>query len=115
MSCFTFFLLSKIIDLCNEVLKFAQKEGESLGEAWSRCNQLALLGPELSILDAMFMLHFVHGLGTESAEYLDMTSGGVFVHCTIKEGKMILDRILSIIPLEVLQFKALLIASNCLL
>jgi hypothetical protein len=62
--CFTFFQLSKIIDLRNGVLTFAQKEGESLGAAWSRYNQLALSGPELSILDAMFMLHFVHGLGT---------------------------------------------------
>jgi hypothetical protein len=53
--CFTFFPLSKIIDLCNEVLNFAQKEGESLGAAWSRYNQLALSGPELSIRDAMFM------------------------------------------------------------
>jgi hypothetical protein len=53
----------KIIDLCNEVLNFAQKEGESLGAAWSRYNQLALSGPELSIPDAMFMQHFVHGLG----------------------------------------------------
>jgi hypothetical protein len=33
---FTYFLLSKIIDLRNEVLDFAQKEGESLGAAWSR-------------------------------------------------------------------------------
>jgi hypothetical protein len=54
-----------------------------LGAAWSRYNQLALSGPELSIPDAMFMQHFVHGLGTESAEYLDMTSRGVFVHCTV--------------------------------
>jgi hypothetical protein len=53
--CFTFFPLSKIINLHNEVLNFSQKEGESLGTAWSRYNQLALLGPELSILDAMFM------------------------------------------------------------
>jgi hypothetical protein len=30
---FAFFPLSKIIDLCNEVLNFAQKEGESLGAA----------------------------------------------------------------------------------
>jgi hypothetical protein len=51
--CFAFFSLSKIIDLRNEVLNFAQKEGESLGAARSRYNQLALLGPELSILDAM--------------------------------------------------------------
>jgi hypothetical protein len=61
---FAFFPLSKIIDLWNEVLHFAQKEGESLGTAWSRYNQLALVGPELSIPDSMFMQHFVHGLGT---------------------------------------------------
>jgi hypothetical protein len=86
--------LSNIIDLHNEVINFAQKKGESLGEAGSRYNQLALSGPELSIPDCMFMQHFVHRLGTESIEYLDMTSRGVFVHCTIEEGKSILDRIL---------------------
>jgi hypothetical protein len=58
--CFVFFPLSKIIDLHNQVLNFAQKEGGSLGAAWSRYNQLALLGPELSIPDAMFIQHFVH-------------------------------------------------------
>jgi hypothetical protein len=31
--CFTFFPLSKIIDLCNKVHNFAQMEGESLGVA----------------------------------------------------------------------------------
>jgi hypothetical protein len=34
--CFTFFSLSKITDLHNEVLNFAQKEGQSFGAAWSR-------------------------------------------------------------------------------
>jgi hypothetical protein len=87
-------------------------EGKSLGVAWSRYNQLAWSGPELSILDAMFMQHFVHKLGTKSAEYLDMTSGGVFVHCTIEEGKLILDRILSVTLLEDLQFKAPLISEG---
>jgi hypothetical protein len=109
---FTFFPLSKIIDLRNEVLNFAQKEGESLGAVWSRYNQLTLSGPELSILDALFMQHFVHGLGTESAEYLDMTSGGVFVHYMVQEGKSILDRILSVTPLEDLQIKAPLISED---
>jgi hypothetical protein len=68
--------LSKIIDLRKEVLNFAQKEGERLGAVWSRYNQLALSGPELSIPDAMFIQHFVHGLGTKSVEYLDMTYEG---------------------------------------
>jgi hypothetical protein len=77
-----------------------------MGAAWFRYNQLVLSGPELSILDAMFMQHFVHGLGIESAEYLDMTSGGVFVHCTVEEGKLILDRILLVTPLKDLQLKA---------
>jgi hypothetical protein len=74
--------------------------------AWSRYNQLILSGPELSISDAMFMQYFVHGLGTESAEYLDMTFGGVFVHCTVEEGKSILDRILAITLLEDLEIKS---------
>jgi hypothetical protein len=90
---FAFFPLSKIIELRNEVLNFAQNEGESLGAAWSRYNQLALLG-------------------TESTEYLDMTSGGVIVHCTTEEAKLILDGILSVTPLEDLQFKAPLICED---
>jgi hypothetical protein len=71
-----------------------------------------LSGPELSILDAMFMQHFVHKLGTESAEYLNMTSGGVFVHCTVEEEKLILHRILSVTPHEDLQFKVPLISED---
>jgi hypothetical protein len=51
----------------------------------------------------------VNGLAIESAKYLDTTSGGVFVHCSVEEGKLILDRILSIIPLKDLQIKAPLI------
>jgi hypothetical protein len=35
-----------------------------------------------------------------------MTSGGVFVHCTVEEGKLILDRILVVTPLADLQLKA---------
>jgi hypothetical protein len=58
------------------------------------------------------MQHFVHGLGIESTEYHDMTFGGVFVHCMVEEGKLILDRILLVTPLEDLQIKALLISED---
>jgi hypothetical protein len=68
-----------------------------------------LLGLEVPIPDAMFIQHFLHRLGTEYTEYMDMTYGGVFVHCTIEEGRSILDRILSFTPLEDLQIKAPLI------
>jgi hypothetical protein len=37
---------------------------------------------------------------------------GVFVHCTVEEGKLILDRILSATMLEDLQFKAPLISED---
>jgi hypothetical protein len=104
--------MSKIIDLHNEVLNFSQKEGESLGAAWSRYNQHTLSSLVLSIPDAMFMQHFVHGLGTKLAEYMDMTSRGVFVHCTVEEGKLILDRILPVTPLEDLQIEAPLISED---
>jgi hypothetical protein len=41
-----------------------------------------------------------------------MTSGGVFVHCTVEEGRSNLDRILSVTPLEDLQIKASLILED---
>jgi hypothetical protein len=41
-----------------------------------------------------------------------MTFGGVFVHCMVEEGKSILERILSITPLEDLQIKASLISED---
>jgi hypothetical protein len=60
----------------------------------------------------MFIQHFVHGLGTKSTEYLDMSSRGVFVHCIVEEGNSILDRILSVTPLEDLQIKVPLISED---
>jgi hypothetical protein len=89
--------LSKIIDLQNDVLNFAQKEGESLGAAWSRYNQLAL-----SVSRVIYSKCYVHAAFCA----WDTTYGGVFVHCTVEEGKLILDRILSVTPLEDPQLKA---------
>jgi hypothetical protein len=71
--------LSRIIDLHNKVLSFTQKEGETIGATWPRYKQVATSGLELIILGAIFMLHFLHSLSIESAEYLDMASEGVFV------------------------------------
>jgi hypothetical protein len=45
-------------------------------------------------------------MSTESAKYLDMTSGGVFVHCTVEKGMSILEKSLSVTLLEDLQPKA---------
>jgi hypothetical protein len=76
--------------------------------------QIILLGLRTAnkLSGAMFMQHYVHGLGRESAEYLDMTSGGVFVHCMVEEGNSILDRILLVTLLEDLKFITLLISED---
>ena len=50
-------------------------------------------GPNLSIPDHVFLQHFYIGLDTESAFYLDVTSGGSFTHKTPSKGRKILDRI----------------------
>jgi hypothetical protein len=41
-----------------------------------------------------------------------MTSGGVFVHCMVEEGKSILDRIISVTQLEDLQINDPLISKD---
>jgi hypothetical protein len=112
---FVFFPLSRIIDLCNEVLSFTQKEGESIGVVWSWYKQLVRLGPKLSISEAMLMQHFMHGLSMKSVEYLDMTSEGVFVQCIVKEGKSILEKILSVSSLEDLQPRAPVLSEDMLI
>jgi hypothetical protein len=45
-------------------------------------------------------------MSTKSAKYLDMTSGGVFVQCTVEKGMSILEKSLSVTLLEDLQPKA---------
>jgi hypothetical protein len=54
----------------------------------------------------------VHRLGTESTKYLDMTSRGVFVHCTVEEGTSILDRFFWVTQLAYMQIKAPLISED---
>ena len=49
--------------------------------------------PNLSIPDHVLLQHFYIKLDTESAFYLDVTSGGSFTHKTPCEGWKILDRI----------------------
>jgi hypothetical protein len=101
---------------CPRLLTFTMKFLISLRRkeiVWEQPGPHTLLcRVELSIPYAMFMQHFVHELDTKSTEYLDMTSGGVIVHCTVEEGRSILDRILSVTPLEDLQIKASLISED---
>jgi hypothetical protein len=58
----------------------------NLHPSWCPSPCIALLGTELSIPDAMFRQHIVHGLGTKPTEYLDMTSGESLFIARLKRG-----------------------------
>jgi len=93
--CLRYFHSSKIIKLHIEALSFKQREEESLGAAWPRYTELISSGPDLGIPEAMHLQNFACGLRTNSATFLDKTSGGSFLHKTVSEAKAILDRILN--------------------
>jgi hypothetical protein len=77
-----------VVSLRREVLSFKQKEKESLGAAWARFN----------IQDHMPLQHFCMGLSGETAQLLDTSSGGAFLHCCASEGRNILRKILENTP-----------------
>ena len=89
--CLSFFPQSYIVELQRDILCFQQNEKESIGSAWARFSLLLMFGPNLSIPDHVLLQHFYIKLDTESAFYLDVTSGGSFAHKTPSEGRKILD------------------------
>jgi hypothetical protein len=96
--CLSFFPISRVVSLRIEVLTFKQKEKESLGAAWACFNDLVNSGPDLAIQDHMLLQHFYMGLSGETAQLLDTTSGGSFLHCSASEGREILSKILENTP-----------------
>ena len=82
-----------MVSLQIEVLSFKQKEKESLGAAWAHFNDLVNSGPDLAIQDHMLLQHFYMGLSGETTQFLDTSSGGVFLHCSTSEGKKLLQKI----------------------
>ncbi len=91
--CLAFFPVTHITTVRVEILSFQQINKESIGAAWSRFTSLVQSGPTLSIPDYVLLQHFHTGLDRESAFYLDITAGGLFMHKTPAEGKEILNRI----------------------
>ena len=92
--CLAFFPISRIASLQKEILDFHQDEKETLGTAWARFTQLTHSSPDLSIPDHVLLQHFWLGLNNETAQQLDITTGGSFAYETTSEGMALLDRIL---------------------
>jgi hypothetical protein len=96
--CLAFFPESRLVDLRMEVLGFRQKEKESLGSSWARFLDLNMSGPNLELPEPMLLQHFRRGLGKESAQSLDISSGGAFTHLTPSERRNVLNKILENTP-----------------
>ena len=63
-----------------------------------RFNDLVNSNPDLAIQDPMLLQHFYMGLSGETAQLLDTSSGGAFLHCSASEGRNILRKILENTP-----------------
>ena len=94
----TFIPIPQVGSLRGEVLTFKQKEKEALGAAWARLMDLYSSGPDLSIPSPILLQHFYLGLSEESTQFLDIASGGAFLHLSDSEGRAILDTILENSP-----------------
>ena len=96
--CLQLFPVSRVVSLRLEVLSFKQKENESLGASWARFNDLVTTSPNLAIQDPILLQYFYMGLSKEIAHFLDITSGGSFLHVSAILGRSILDKILENTP-----------------
>ena len=61
---------------------------------WACLMDLSSSGSDLAIPNPMLLQHFYLGLSDKFAHFLDIASGGAFLHLSISEGRAILDTIL---------------------
>ena len=78
--CIAFFPISRVAQLHQEVLNFQQKEKETLGATWAYFNDIISSRPDLTIPDPILLQHVYLGLSKETTHYLDIASGGSFLH-----------------------------------
>jgi hypothetical protein len=98
--CLQFFPIYSVVKLRVEVLNFKQKKKESLGKAWEHFNTLLNSSPNLTILEPILLQHLFMGLTRKTIEYLNMASGGSFMHVFAEKGRSILKKILQNLPKE---------------
>jgi len=96
--CLSFFPISRVVSLRIEVLTFKQKEKESLGASWEHFNSLLTTGLDHTIPDPMLLQYFYMGLRKETVQFLDIASGGSFLHVSASNGRNILNKTLENTP-----------------
>ena len=99
--CLQFFLISRVVKLCLEVLSFRQKKKESLGILWEHFKTLIKTGPNLDIQYPILLQHFYMGLNRKTSRRLNTASGGSFLHVSTNTGRSTLTKIFEDAPEEV--------------
>ena len=78
-----------------EIIGFKQLDNESLGKAWDHFDGFINSGSNLALPEPMLLQHFFLGLNDRNQEYLNLASGGAFMHITVDHAKTILTNILN--------------------
>jgi hypothetical protein len=77
-----FFPHSKTVQLRNQIIRFTQKDGESLYHAWERFKEMLRLCPHHG-LEKWFIIHaFYNGLLYSTRIYVDAAAGGALMNKT---------------------------------
>jgi hypothetical protein len=98
--CLQFFSIFKVAKLRREIICFEQQKKESLGEAWECFDAIVNSGPSLAFPEPMLLQYFFIGLNRKTKKYLNLASGGAFMHITVERAKTILMNILNDLPEE---------------
>jgi len=98
--CIKFFPVEKVPKHRFEIIGFKQLDKKSLGKAWDHFDSFVNSGPNLALPEPMLLQHFFLGLKNKIQEYLNLASGGAFMHITVDHAKTILTNILNDLPEE---------------
>jgi hypothetical protein len=111
--CLAFFPMPRIVSLPRVILKFEQREKESIGAAWARFSALIQASLDRSLPNGVILHLFCSGLDIDADLCLDMTIGGRFTHKPMMEQVKFLENFIdrhtsSVIRTKSLQAKVML-------
>jgi hypothetical protein len=91
---YNFSLSLKLLNFI-EKLYVLSKKNESLGEVWECFDVVVNSCPSLTFPEPMLLQHLFIGLNRKTRKYLNLASGGAFMHITTERAKTILLNILN--------------------
>jgi hypothetical protein len=105
--CLAFFPMPRIVSLPRVILKFEQREKESIGAAWARFSALIQASLDRSLPNGVILHLFCSGLDIDADLCLDMTIGGRFTHKPMMEQVKFLENFIDRHTSSVIRTKSL--------